>query len=188
MFLYSLTCCLIWAPDPERRFFWRSTSPFFVSFGPVLTWIFKSTRATENYRMMRLPAFLKPAFRMHANPTKSPPLLQDVSGEPHTLSKSLFTGAQFVPTRETDKFMKVSYRDHLRKDLELLPLNVVVPFWPEILIDGEVLPESPLSAFLLDMTTLLRYMYQRGHLHHFPSTLSIRPVLPMESGPRMWRL
>ncbi|KAH8920250.1 hypothetical protein BT69DRAFT_433002 [Atractiella rhizophila] len=109
---------------------------------------------------MRLFAFLTPSFHVPSDRGGTPPLLlQDVSKGPHALCKSLVTSAQFKPTRKTDKFIKVSYYDHLRKDLEVLPLNVTVPFWPDILVHGDVQPETCLSSFLLDLKNFLTYMY-----------------------------
>ncbi|KAH8921072.1 hypothetical protein BT69DRAFT_357999 [Atractiella rhizophila] len=108
--------------------------------------------------MTQLHAFLTPTFPVPANKPREPPLLQDVSKEPHARYASLVTSAQFMPARDTDKFFMVSHRDHLLKDLDVLP-STVSPFWPEISIHGEVHPESRVSLFLLDLKMFLTYMY-----------------------------
>ncbi|KAH8920244.1 hypothetical protein BT69DRAFT_1299589 [Atractiella rhizophila] len=111
---------------------------------------------------MRLQALLTPTFFIplgNDESTQVPRLLfQDVC-EPHAKSQSLITCEQYFPRRPTDKFFDVCYGDHLKKDIELLPSTVLAPFWPEIMLYGEVQHNSRLSSVLIDMQTFLKYMY-----------------------------
>ncbi|KAH8923411.1 hypothetical protein BT69DRAFT_1333887 [Atractiella rhizophila] len=113
---------------------------------------------SASFPSFRLKAFLVPL------PSSQHPSVNHLSWEIATTdaqSRRSKIGPFFhdIPSRETDKNVDVTYIDHFRIDLDILPLTIKAAFWETVVVWNVAERLERTANFVEDLQVFLQYMY-----------------------------